>query len=348
MVSRQHTAGGRSMPRMRLSEVAAAAGVSAMTVSRVMNGRAGVAPATRHRVERALLAHELAYAPVVRPTGRTGLVTLLVRSLDSQPAMEMLRGVERHLERIGTRVVLSEMVADQPSDREREWLTALIDGSTDGVILVNPGPDSAVFGMLQHQAIPAIALDVDGTLGQDITAVGATCWTGGRAAVDYLLTLGHRRIAILTEPGAMRCGQERLASYTAALAAAGVPLDPDLIRQDQVTEQTGYVQTSALLALADPPTAVLAGSDEQAAGIYRVAYERGLSIPGAISVIGFDDLRFSALLSPSLTTIRRPYREMGALASGLLLRLLSGERLEVPRMELATSLVLRASCAPPA
>lgn len=132
-----------------------------------------------------------------------------------------------------------------------------------------------------------------------------------------------------------------------ALEMAGIPIDPSLIREGSFHPGEGFAQTNALLDLAIPPTAIFAGSDWQAAGVYRAIAARGLAIPEDISVIGFDDVPSSQWMNPPLTTIRQPLKEMGRMAASMLLRLIAGEQLEAARIELATSLVVRASCSPP-
>jgi DNA-binding LacI/PurR family transcriptional regulator len=119
-----------------------------------------------------------------------------------------------------------------------------------------------------------------------------------------------------------------------------------LIRQGDFSHTSGYSQTHALLALAEPPTAIVAGCDIQATGIYRALSEHGKQIPHDMSIIGFDDIPSTEWMSPSLTTIRQPLREMGSIAVDLLLQQIAGEPLKSLRVELATSLVVRQSCAP--
>jgi LacI family transcriptional regulator len=177
--------------------------------------------------------------------------------------------------------------------------------------------------------------------------VSATNWAGGQAAAQHLLDLGHRRIAALLGPADSSATRDRLAGYRAALEAAAVPFDPALIRYGDWHAALAGEAMRDLLALAVPPTAVFAGNDEQCLGVYRALYERGLRVPDAMSVVGFDDLPFAALLAPPLTTVRQPLREMGRVATALLLRLIAGEPVERVRVELATPLVRRGSSAPP-
>ncbi len=139
----------------------------------------------------------------------------------------------------------------------------------------------------------------------------------------------------------------RLAGCRTALQEAGVAHDPLLETPGGFVPETGYEAARDLLRLSEPPTAIFAGSDLQAMGVYRALYELGLRVPDDVSVVGFDDIQLAPLLTPALTTIRQPVREMGALATRMLLRLIAEETLESSRVELATSLVVRESSAAP-
>jgi len=131
------------------------------------------------------------------------------------------------------------------------------------------------------------------------------------------------------------------------LEAAGIPIDPELIRPGDFRLQSGYTQTSALLALPDPPTAIFAANDLQAMGVYKALYLRNIHVPEHMSVIGFDDIPVTNIVSPSLTTVRQPLFEMGRVATSMLLRLIAGESLDSSRVLLPTTLITRDSCASP-
>ncbi len=152
---------------------------------------------------------------------------------------------------------------------------------------------------------------------------------------------------MIAGPASLRCSLDRIAGYRAALEAAGIPIDPELIRPGDFRLQSGYIQTSALLALPDPPTAIFAGNDLQAMGAYKALYLRKIHVPERMSVIGFDDIPLTTIVSPSLTSVRQPLFDMGRVATTMLLRLIAGERLDSRRVELPTTLITRESCASP-
>jgi LacI family transcriptional regulator len=330
-----------------LAEIARVAGVSAMTVSRVLNGRPDVSSATRERIEQ--VVKERGYtrnrAAAALRKGRVGLIDLVVVSLDTAYHLEVIRGVEECLEPTGFRMALS--ATHDQAKRERQWLAKVIDGSTDGAILVLADGHAAHLDRLRKRHIPFVVVDHRGELGADTPSVGATNWSGARVATEYLLSLGHRRIATISGRLALGCSRERISGYRAALEAAGVPVDPALIREGDFRSETGYRETCALLDLSEPPTAIFAGNDMQAVGAMNAVRRQGLSVPADVSIVGFDDLEIAALINPSLTTVRQPLAQMAAFAATMLLQLIAGEPLGSNRVELATELIVRESCAAP-
>jgi len=335
---------------LTLTQVAALAGVSVPTVSKVINQRADVAPATRERVQRVLAEHGYVLGRAGRPSsaGRGGpgaQIDVVIHSLHSTYAAEILRGVEEAVLGTDARVVLASTHGQRT--REQHWVRQLAAGVTAGAVLVLADQTSEQLRELRRLHIPFVVVDRLGELGPEDLSVSATNWAGGRAATTYLLALGHRRIAALLGPPDFPCTRDRLAGYRAALDAADLPVDPALIRHGDWHFAGGYAEMRALLALPDPPTAVFVGSDEQCLGVYRALHEHGLAVPAAMSVVGFDDMPYAELMTPALTTVRQPLREMGRVATTMLLRVIAGEPIETLRVELATPLIKRASCGPP-
>lgn len=338
-----------SSTSLTLAQVAALAEVSVPTVSKVINGRADVAPPTRARVQRVLAEHGYVLGRAGRPRGDgrgdEGVqIDVVVHSLHPYAA-EILRGVEEAVRGADARVVLASTHGQRA--RERHWVRRLAAGGLDGTILILADQTSEQLRELRRHQIPFVVVDRLGELGPEDLSVSATNWAGGRAATAYLLALGHRRIAALLGPAAFPCTRDRLAGYRAALDAADLPVDPALIGHGDWHFAGGYAGMRALLALPDPPTAVFVGSDEQCLGVYRALHEHGLAIPAAMSVVGFDDMPYAELLTPALTTVRQPLREMGRVATTMLLRVIAGEPVETLRVDLATPLIKRASCGPP-
>lgn len=331
---------------LSLAQVAAIANVSVPTVSKVINQRPDVAPATRERVERVMAE----YGYVVNKAGRSlrqrrsGQIDYVVQSLNSEYACEILRGVEEALVSVEVRAVLA--TTHDHHLRERQWRQRLADGSTDGAIVVLADNTSMHLQELRRRRIPFVVVDRLGELGPDDLSVTATNWAGGKAATQYLLSLGHRRIAALLGLSAVPSTRDRLAGYRAALEEAGLQVDPTLVRHGDWHMERAYQEMCALIALPEPPSAVFVGSDEQCLGVYRALHDHHIAIPDAMSVVSFDDMPYAAWVTPALTTVRQPLREMGRVATKMLLRLIAGEPVDSVRVELATPLIQRASCAP--
>ncbi|HLZ56741.1 MAG TPA: LacI family DNA-binding transcriptional regulator [Ktedonosporobacter sp.] len=336
-----------SPKRRTIAEIAAKAGVSIPTVSRVLNNRPDVASETRRRVEHVIEEYGFVPSRVKASLGKksTGIVDLLVPGLETLYAVDIVRGVEEVLERTELRLAIS--VTHDSFQLEQRWLAKVLNGAaTDGAILVLAHGQQHYFDTLHRHKIPFVVIDQRGDLGPDIPSVGATNWFGGRTATEYLLSLGHRRIAVIGGKATMRPSRDRIAGYRVALEDAEIPVDPELIRTGDFHQQAGYEQTCALLDLPEPPTAIFAGNDMQAMGVYSALRARGLSVPDAMSVVGFDDVAFASVVTPALTTVRQPLVEMGRVGTTMLLRLIAGEPLDGIRVELTTNLVVRDSCRP--
>jgi LacI family transcriptional regulator len=168
---------------------------------------------------------------------------------------------------------------------------------------------------------------------------------GARKAVEYLINLGHRRIGIITNaPPQYTASAHRLEGYRRALLKHGLPLEEELVRYGDFTEESGYAAMRELLDLASPPTAVFVASDLVAFGALAAIRERGLAIPQDMAVVGFDDVRLARYITPPLTTVRLPAYELGARAVEMLIKMVEGEELVETQVLLPTELVIRESC----
>lgn len=338
--------GVRSAGTATLAEIAREAGVSAPTVSKVLNGRADVAPATRTRVEE--LLRDYGYRRRRAEATRSPLIDLVFHELESAWAMEVIRGVENVARDEGLSVVLSESAGRLTPGRT--WADQVAARRPYGVILVLSGLDESGRALLTSRSVPFVVMDPAGDPGDDVPSIGATNWHGGLAATRHLIELGHTRIGAISGPSRMMCSRARVDGYRAALETAGLPVDPALIRPGNFHHESGYRAGLELLRGPDRPTAVFAGNDLQALGLYEAARELGLRVPEDLSVVGFDDLPVARWVGPPLTTVRQPLTEMAEAAAKLVIELGRQERPSAgTRMELATSLVVRSSTgAPPA
>jgi LacI family transcriptional regulator len=294
-------------------------------------------------VENLLKQHGYRRRASRQPSGRAGLIDLVFNDLDSPWAVELIRGVEDVSHAAGLGTVVSAV--HRRSVPTRQWLQNLRSRASDGVILVNSDLTTTVYTELQRLSIPIVVVDPVGGAAFDVPTVGATNWAGGRAATEHLTSLGHRRIGLITGPKNLLCSRARLDGYRAAMEEAGAEVDEALIRQGDFMHETGFAGGTALLSLPEPPTAIFACNDTMALGVFEAARRRGLRIPQDLSVVGFDDLPESRWSPPPLTTIRQPLAEMGGLAARTALRLSRGEVIDLPRIELATELIVRESTA---
>jgi LacI family transcriptional regulator len=326
--------------RPTLGLVAADAGVSLATVSKVVNGREDVAPATRERVRRLLEQHNYV-APSRRRSAGPRLVDMVVRGLDSQWAMEIIRGVT------GSDLDVVVSSATDAPDPDR-WAEHLARAGRAGVIVVTSEFGSTQKEVFARAGLPCVVVDPVDLPDPDVPSVGATNWSGGLAATRHLIQLGHRRIGVIGGPPALLCSRARVDGYRAALADAGIGYDPALVRAGTFHHQGGHDEAAALLAMDEPPTAIFAGSDEHAFGVIEAARRAGLSVPGDLSVVGFDDLPIARWASPPLTTVRQPLAHMGRMAAQMLATLIEGGTLGSYHVELATELIVRSSTAAPA
>lgn len=332
-----HRSGG-----LTVAEIADLAGVSPPTVSRVINGHSGVALSTRQRVEAVLREHGYRRREARSPAA---IVELVFHALESLWALEIIRGVEQAAREHGLVVVLTEMQGRLTPGKA--WTEEVLTRRPTGVIAVFSELTAQQQSQLAIRSIPLVALDPTGEPLHQTPSVGATNWSGGMAATRHLLELGHRRIAMLSGPVQWPCCRARLDGYRAAMDAAGVPVDPELVRISTLYVEGGLRDGAELLRLPDPPTAIFTANDLQAFGVYEAARQAGVRIPDDLSVVGFDDLPFTQWAGPPMTTVRQPLVQMGATAVKMIVAMARGEQLEQHRVELATSLVVRQSTAPP-
>jgi LacI family xylobiose transport system transcriptional regulator len=316
--------------------------VSPPTVSKVINGHSGVAADTRRRIEELIREHGYQRGENLAPAA---ILEVVFQSLDSLWALEIIRGVEQVARHHDLAVALTEMEGRLTPGRG--WSDQVLSRRPVGVIAVSAELTKRQLAQLSTASIPLVALDPSGEPLHRTPSVGAMNWNGGLAATRHLLDLGHRRIAAISGPAQYLCCRARLDGYRAAMDAAGVPVDPELVRTAPLYVDGGRAAAEDLLGRPDPPTAVVTGNDLQAIGVYEAARHAGIGIPRDLSVVGFDDLAFVQWSSPPLTTVRQPLADMGTAAATLVMALASGVRPDHTRIELPTTLIERESTAPP-
>jgi LacI family transcriptional regulator len=338
---------GQARGRATIRDIAQLAGVSVATVSRVINDRPDVAPETRDAVLRHVRAHNFTTNRSARAlsVGRTGFLGLTMPLIRADYFAAILAGALEAAYEQEMRLVLCTTLHEH--DREVSLLETLMDGATDGAIILLPEESSEELAALRSGDYPFVVADPRVPLSEGIPAVSATHRAGAKAATDHLLSLGHRRIAHISGPRGWAATEERIEGYHAALAAAVGHSSSELLAEGDFESPSGYEAAGRLLDLPEPPTAIFASNDNLAVGTLRAARERGLSVPDDLSVVGFDDTELAQIVTPALTTVRQPLAELGRTAVSLLMRMIERKNVEALRVELATRLVVRSSTGPP-
>lgn len=328
--------------RVTITDVAEAAGVSVATVSKVINGRYGVASGTSARVLQVVqdLGYESSLVARSLRSQRTNVIGILVAEFEPFSA-EILKGVGAALRHSRYEVLAYAGTRDGVMEGwERRSLFRLSGTLIDGAVLVTPSVVDV------DVEIPLVAIDPH--MGPEgLPSVQADNPVGAAMATRHLIELGHRRIAFLTGRPDLRSSVLREEGYRKALAEAGIPLDPSLVRGGYYSRDAVRGSALELLSRADRPTAVFAANDLSALGTLDVAQELGLRVPQDLSVIGFDDIPEAVQARPPLTTVRQPIQQMGQVAVEQLLALLDGRELEQASITLPTSLIRRRTCGPP-
>ena len=329
--------------RITLGELADEAGVSLSTVSKVLNGRSDVSASTRERVERILDQH--GYQRRIGLPNRNTLIELVFPELETAWAMEIIRGVENVAKANGLSVVLTESgTRHAPAP---DWITGVLRRRPVGVVLVFSDLADDYKSQLRSRAIPFVVVDPAGDPAPDVPSVGSANWSGGLMATRHLIELGHTRIAAITGPEDMMCSLARLDGYRSAMNTAALPVDDQLTAFGNFQVDGGRDHARRMLSSGDRPTAIFAGSDLQALGVLDAARSLGLRVPQDLSVVGYDDLQLAQWSSPALTTVHQPLTRMAEQAARLVIRMSEEELDQVPRMDLATRLVVRESTAAP-
>jgi len=327
--------------RPTIHDVAQRAGVSVSTVSKAVNSRYGVATAT---VERVLVAvEELGYESSLIASSmrsrQTGVIGVLVADFEPFSA-EVLKGVGERMRDSGYDLLAYSGSGGEQDGWERRSLSRLSGTLIDGAIMVTPSVVSV------RADVPVVAIDPH-TGRADLPMVECDSYGGAHAATSHLIELGHRRVGFIAGRADLRSSIARDAGYRRAMTEAGLPVDPRFVGAGSYRESTVREVAWAMLSTHERPTAIFAANDISAIAILQVAAELGLSIPGDLSVVGFDDIPEATRLATPLTTVRQPMGGLGAAAVTLLLALMRGETPDATHLRLPTKLITRATTAPP-
>jgi LacI family transcriptional regulator len=354
--------------KLTILDIARLAGVSKATVSRVLNQKPDVDPATRERILH--IMEEQGFVPSIAASGLAGgrsrLLGALVPSLTWPLIPELMRGVGEVVGSTSYELILYS-VTDVNHEKDRSDVIDRIIGTrlVAGLLAVFPGPSAKHLAELHSRDFPVVLIDDQGIPPAGTPWISVDNRVGAYEVTRHLICLGHRRIAHIQGPLKYQVSHDRYQGYCDALNEAGISLDPTLVLEGDFMPPTGRTCANAFFDLPaeQRPTAIFAGSDYMAYGAISAAEQRGLRVPEDIAIVGFDDNPSSAHMEPALTTVRQPFYEMGRRASEILLTLVDAPRLVnglnhngrtpgVPMsifeesicIKMPTSLIVRASC----
>jgi LacI family transcriptional regulator len=324
-----------------LAQIASAAGVSVSTVSKVVNGRPDVAADTRARVQQVL--RELSYEPRRVDDSRPPSVAVLFHGPLMTYSLEILEGVLAAAREVEADVVVAR-IDGSPQAAHRILERAV----TDWQAVIAVTSFASELSALSRAHVPTVVIDPIGAPQSEVVSVGSTNFSGGLAATQHLLELGHRRIAYVGGTPGAACNQARLQGFRGAMETARARIAKGYTRTGRFEYANGLVEGAALLDLPQPPTAIFAANDEMALGAMRALHELGRDIPGEVSVVGFDDMGTAGSFWPPLTTVRQDFAAVGRLSIGKLLRKVSDPAISNDTTIVPTELVIRRSTAAPA
>lgn len=330
--------------RVTIGDVAARAGVSIATVSRVVNGRYGVSEHTIERVREVIddLGYESSLIARSLRSQRTNVIGILVSGIEPFSA-ELLKGAATALHDTDYELIVYSGGMRGQEGWEKRYLSRLGGTLTDGIVLVTP---TVVEVNVAH---PVVAVDPH-VGGSQMPTIDSENYEGAVSAVEHLIALGHRRIGFLAGRRDLVSARRREEGYRAALAAAGIAFDPSLVEVGAFTAEAAVEPAHHILGRADRPTAIFAANDLMAGEVIRTAHELGLAVPDDLSVVGFDNIPESALTDPPLTTIDQSIQAMGQAAVETLVDLIEHPERSIDgpaHRTLPTDLVVRRSTAAP-
>jgi LacI family transcriptional regulator len=337
-----------------IKDVAQHAGVSAMTVSRVLNAEPNVRPETRERVQAAI--RDLNYRPNLSARNLARANTYFIGLLYDNPSAgyisELLIGALNRCRKAGY-----HLIVESCGSADQDWESSIADmlrtSNFDGVIIPPPVCDNAaVLDAVEAAKLPHVRISPDTLLDRSPRVVTDDREASRRMA-DYLLELGHRRIGFIQGPEGHGASRERFEGFSEAMAAAGQEIDSELVVPGAFTYRSGLDAAERLLTLKQRPTAVFASNDDMAVAVIALAHRYSLNIPDDLTVVGFDDTQTATAIWPQLTTVRQPISAMASEAVELLAECLdlerSGEAGHVnERREIHSEIVIRDSSAAPA
>lgn len=324
-----------------MDDVASRAGVSTSTVSHVLNGTRKVSPATVQAVQRAI--QELGYIPntLARSLARssTSTIGVAISALSNHYFSETVHAIETECAKHGYMMLFVD-THDDP-EQELRVVMALHHRRVDGIVLA-PSNGSLALEYLKANEIPAVL--VDRMMSEHFDQVGVENTQPTQALIEHLIAHGHRRIGFIAGRTGFSTTDERVAGYRAALHAAGLAFDPQLLVNGGSNSEPARQATVQLLGLSAPPTAIMAGNNLMTLGAMHALRDAQLEVPRQMALVGFDDFDWADFFVPRLSLIAQPVKALGARAVDLLLQRMASPDAPLQSVRLAPTLQLRNSC----
>ncbi|MDC7127358.1 MAG: LacI family DNA-binding transcriptional regulator [Spirochaetales bacterium] len=331
------------------SDVAKLANVSFMTVSRVINGKGNVKEDTRIKVLKAI--EELGYYPNAaaralnnNKTDGIGIIIPYAEFMTAAPYfLDLITSLEKNIDEMGYHLIFKFPSSIKSA---ADYSNLYMERKVDGLIVLAPSVDQWLLKRLTKDNVPSVVVyGRDDEL--DINYVDADNYNGIKKIVNYLLSLGHTHIGMLTGSTTLICGRDRISGYVDALKENKMQLDRQLIYYGNWEPESGIKAFNYFFNLKTPPTAIIASNDHMALGVMKEAERNGLKIPRDLSITGYNDILYSQYLTPSLTTMRQPLEKIGKLAVKLLIEAIENPDKPKEHIMMDTEFIIRESCAAP-
>lgn len=329
--------------RLTIEDIANIANVSKATISYVINEKPGVSKEVRQKVKK--IIEEYNYVPNSAARGlageKTHFIGLVIPDISDIFYANIIRGVEKTSNKLG--FFLNLLTTHAQAEREQQVIKLFNKSMVDGLIVMAYYLKDKYIDILTESGIPFVFIDYP-PKNEEIYSVLVDNESGAFEATEYLISLGHKKIAFLEGSKVAWDSKARFEGYLKALKAHSLEFNPNLVENGNFTKEEGYLATKSLLAKKEKFTAIFSANDQMAIGAIRALKEAGLKVPDDISIFGFDNIEASSIIEPPLTTVSQPIYEMGKKSVEVLVKLINKEEVKEKKIMLKTKLIERHSC----
>lgn len=329
--------------KITIDDIAKFANVSKATVSYVLNDKPGVSDKVRSKIKN--IIDEYNYVPNSAARGlageKTHFIGLVIPDISDMFYANIIRGVEKTSNKLG--FFLNLFTTHAQAEREQQVIKLFNKSMVDGLIVMAYYLKDLYIDILTESGIPFVFIDYP-PKNEEIYSVLVDNESGAFEATEYLISLGHKKIAFLEGSKVAWDSKARFEGYVKALKRHATEFNPNLVENGNFTKEEGYLATKRLLAKKEKFTAIFSANDQMAIGAIRALKEAGLKVPDDISIVGFDNIEASSIIEPSLTTVSQPIYEMGKKAVEVLVKLINKEEVKEKKIMLKTRLIERHSC----